>query len=55
MVVGFQVVEDELIGLQEVFWSSGVLPPALDLLDLDFCPRGEEGLDGVRDLQFASP
>jgi hypothetical protein len=54
-VVGFQVVEDELIGLQEVFWSSGVLPPALDLLDLDFCPRGEEGLDGVRDLQFASP
>jgi hypothetical protein len=36
-VVGFQVVEDELIGLQEVFWSSCVLPPSLNPLRVDLC------------------
>lgn len=55
MVVGFQVVEDELIGLQEVFWSSGVLPPALDFLYLNPGPGLEEDLEGVCDLQFSSP
>jgi len=53
-VVGLQVVEDELIGLQEVFWSSGVLPPALDFLYLNPGPGLEEDLDGVCDLQFSS-
>jgi hypothetical protein len=26
-----------LIGLQEVFWSAGVLPPALHPLHVDLC------------------
>jgi hypothetical protein len=54
-VVGFQVVEDELIGLQEVLGSASVLPPALDFLYLNPGPGLEEDLDGVCDLQFSSP
>jgi hypothetical protein len=54
-VIGLQVVEDELIGLQEVFWSACVLPPALDFLYLNLGPGLEEDLDGVCDLQFSSP
>ena len=54
-VIGLQVVEDELIGLQEVFWSACVLPPALDFLYLNLGPGLEEDLDGVCDLQLSSP
>jgi hypothetical protein len=54
-VVGLQIVEDELIGLQEVLGSSGVLPPAPDFLCLNPGPGLEEDLDGVCYLQLASP
>jgi len=55
VVVWLELLEDELVCLEEVLGFACVLPPALDLLDIDPSSCVEEGLDGVRDLQFASP
>jgi len=55
VVVGLQIVEDELVGFEEVLGLACVLPPALHLLDGDTDPVGEECLDGVGNLEFSPP
>ena len=55
VVVGLEVVQYQLVCLEEVLGLPGVLPPAMDLLDLYLCSCSEEGLDCVCDLQFSSP
>ena len=55
VVIGVEVVADELISLQQVLRLPRVFSPALYPLGLDSGSCGEEGLDGVCDLQFSSP
>ena len=55
VVVGLEVMEDQLVCLKEILGFSGVFPPALHSLDLYFMALCEEGLDGVCDLEFSSP
>ena len=50
-----ELLEDELVRLEEVLGFACVLPPALNLLDADLVPIGEERLDRVGYLQLASP
>lgn len=45
-----QVVEDELVGLEEVIGSACVFLPALGLLDVHLGSVFQEGLDSVCDL-----
>ncbi len=49
------LLKDELVGFEEVLCFAGVFPPSLDLLYVHLGSVCEERLDGVCDLQLASP
>ena len=47
-------MKDELVCFEEILRSSGVLPPPLYFLDVYLGSLGQECLEGVSDLQYAS-
>ena len=51
-VVAFDVLEEEAVGVEDVFGLTGVAPPAFEAEGEDFVAGGDEVGEGVGDLEF---